>query len=77
MVITCFERTKPDCKIEIFYTTGRQKKKDSITVDGFCSHSDTVLEAKGCFHHFYPCQVVCPSLTEGHIQSGSEKREVD
>ena len=38
MVMTYFERTKPECEIESFFTAGRQKKIDCISVDGFCSH---------------------------------------
>ena len=30
-----FQQTRPDCKIERFYTTGRQKKNDLFSVDGF------------------------------------------
>ena len=35
MVMSYFQRTRPDCKIESFYTTGRQKKIDRFSVDGF------------------------------------------
>ena len=41
-VISCFQRTRPDCEIENFFTTGRQKKIDCFIVDGFCSHCNTV-----------------------------------
>ena len=51
-----FQRTRPDCKIESFYTTSRQKKIDRFSVDGFCSHCNTLFEAMGCFYHFCPCQ---------------------
>ena len=43
MVMSQFQRTRPDCKFESFYTTGRQKKNDRFTVDGFCSHCNTVF----------------------------------
>ena len=65
-----------DCKIESFYTTGRQKKIDRFSVDGFCSHCNTVFEAMGCFYHFCPCQELRSSLTEGDIKRGS-RRELD
>ena len=42
MVMTYFQRTRPDCKIESFYTTGRQKKIDRFSIDGF------FLNAKFC-----------------------------
>ena len=47
MVMSYFQRTRPDCKIESFCTTGRQKKTDRFSVDGFYSHCNTVFEAKG------------------------------
>ena len=77
MVMHYFQRTRPDCKIESFYTTGRQTKIDCFSVDGFCSHCNTVFEAKGCFYHFFPCQELRPSLTEEDIKRGSRKRELD
>ena len=43
MVMSYFQRTRPNCKIESFYTTGRQKKIDCFIVDGFCSHCNTIL----------------------------------
>ena len=47
MVMSYFQRTRPDCKKESFYTTSRQKKIDRYRVDGFCSHCNTVFEAMG------------------------------
>ena len=75
--MSCFQRTRPDCKNENFYTTGRQKKTDCFSVDGFCSHCNTVFEAMGCFYHFCPCQELRPSLTEEDIKRSSRKRELD
>ena len=77
MVTSCFQRTRPECEIESFFTTGRQKKIDCFSVDGFCSHCNTVFEAMGCFYHFCPCQELRPSITEEDIQRGSKKRELD
>ena len=77
MVMSYFQRTRPECKIESFFTTGRQKKIDCFSVDGFCSHCNTVFEAMGCFYHFCPCQELRPSLTEEEIQLGSKKRVLD
>ena len=76
MVMSFFQRTRPGCKIESFYTTGRQKKNDCFSVDGFCSHCNTVFEAIGCFYHFCPCQELRPSLTEEDIKRGSRRREL-
>ena len=77
MVRSYFQRTRPECKIESFFTTGRQKKIDCFSVDGFCFHCNTVFEAMGCFYHFCPCQELRLSLTEEDIQRGSKKRELD
>ena len=72
-----FHCTRPDCKIESFYTTSRQKKTGRFSVDGFCSHCNTVFEAIGCFNHFCPCQELRPSLTEEDIKRCSRRRELD
>ena len=77
MVMSYFQRTTPECKIESFFPTGRQKKIDCISVDGFCSHCNIVFEAMVCFYHFCLCQVLRPSRTEEDIQRGSKKRELD
>ena len=49
MVMSYFQRTRPECKIESFFTTGRQKNIDCFSVHGFCSHCNTVFEAMGFF----------------------------
>ena len=53
------------------------RRIDCFSVDGFCSHCNTVFEATGCFYHFRPCQELRPSLIEEDIQRGSKKRELD
>ena len=70
-VMSYFQRTRPDCKIESFYTTGRQKKIDRFSVDGFCSHCNTVFEAMGSFYHFCPCQELRTYHIEENIKLGS------
>ena len=77
MVMSHFQRTRPECKIETFFRSGRQKKIDCFSVDGFCSDCNTVFKAMGCFYHFCLCQELCPSSTEEEIQRGSQKREPD
>ena len=77
MVMSYFQRTRPECETESFFTTARQKKIDCFTVDGFCSHCNTVFEALGCFYHFCPCKELRLSPTEEDIQRGSKKRELD
>ena len=76
MVMYYFQRTRPVCKIESFYTTGRQRKVDRFSVDVFCSHCNTVFEAMGCFYHFCPCEVLRPCFTEEDIKRGSKKKEL-
>ena len=73
MFMSYFQRKRPDCKIESFYITGRQKKINRFSVDGFCSHCYTAFEAMGCFHHFCSCQKLRPSLTEEDNTRGSRK----
>ena len=77
MVMSYFQQTRPEREIESFFTPSRQKKNDCFSVDGFCSHYNTVFEAMGCFYHFCPCQELRPSLTEKDIQRGSKKRELN
>ena len=77
MIMFYFQRTRPECEIESFFTTGRQKKNACFSVDGFCSHCNTLFEAMGCFYNFCLCQELRPSLTEEDIQRGSQKRELD
>ena len=77
MVVSYFQRTRPDYKIESFYTTGRQNKIDCFSVDGFCSHCNTVFEAMCCFYYFCPCQEFHPSVSEDGFKSGSKKRALD
>ena len=77
MVMSYFGRTRPECARESSFTTGRQKKIDCFSVDGFCSHCNTVFEAMGCFYQFCPCQKLRPSLTEEDNQRGRKKRGLD
>ena len=77
MVMSYFQRTRPECEIESFFTTGRQNRYDCSSVDGFFSHCNTVFESMSCFYQFCPCQGLRPSLTKQDIQRGSKKRELD
>ena len=77
MVMSYFQRTRPECENESFFTIDRQKKIDCFGVDGFCSDCSTVFEEMGCFYHFCPYQELRPSLTAEDIQRGSKKRELD
>ena len=77
MVLSYFQRTRPDCKIESFYTTGRQKKNWSLQCWCVLSSCKTVFEAMVCFYSFCPCQEHRPSLTEENNKRGGRKRELD
>ena len=77
MVMSYFQRQRPDSKNESFYTTGAQKMIDCFKVDGFCAHCKTVFEAMRCFYHYCPCQEARLSLTEEDIECGNKKREMD
>ena len=64
-------------KLKASLQQAHRKKIDCFSVDGFCSHCNTVFEAMGCFYHFCPCRELRSSLTEEDIQRGSKKRELD
>ena len=66
MVMSYYQRIRPDCKIVSFYTTGTQKKIDCFSVDGFCEHCNTVFEAMGCYYHHCSCY-------RGRDSEGNEK----
>ena len=69
-VLSYFQQSRPDCKIESNVTTDRQKKIDCFSVDGICNHCNTNFEAIGCYFHYRPCQEARPSLTETDIERG-------
>ena len=77
MVLSYFQQSRPDWKIESNVTTGRQKKLDCFNVDGICYNCKTVFEAKGCYYRNCPCQEPCPSLTETDFERGVKKRQQD
>ena len=77
MVMSFYQESRPECKIESFFTSGKQKKIDCFNVDGYCDHCKTVFEAMGCYYHFCSCQETRPSLTEQDIERGNKKREMD
>ena len=77
MVMSYFQRTRPECEIESFSSTSRQKKIDCFSVGGFCSHCNTQFEAMGYFYRFYPRQKNGPSFTEEDDQCSTKKRELD
>ena len=77
MVMSFYQATRSECTIESFYTTEKQKKNDSFTVDGFCGHCQAIFEALGCYYHFCPCRETQPNLSEDEFEFGIRKRESD
>ena len=77
MVMSYFQATRPECKIESYFTTEKQKKIDCFSVDGYCNHCKSVFEAMGCYFHFCPCQEARPRLTDDNIKQETKKREMD
>ena len=75
MVMSFYQESRPECKIESFFTSGKQKNIDCFNVDGYCDHCKTVFEAMGCYYHFCSSQEACPSLTDQDIERGNKKRE--
>ena len=51
IVMSYFQATKLECKIEVYYITGTQKNIDCFSVDGYCNHCKTVFEAMGCYFY--------------------------
>ena len=60
MVMSYFQQSQPQCKIDGNVTIGRQKKIDCFSVDGICYHCNTVFEVMGCYFHYCPCQEARP-----------------
>ena len=77
MVLSYFQESRPECKIESNVTTARQKKIDCFSVDGICYQSNTVFETMRCYYHFCPCQEARLSLTDCDIGRGVKKRQQD
>ena len=48
MVMSFYQETRPKCKIETFFLSGKQKKNDCFNVDVYCDHCKTMFEAMGC-----------------------------
>ena len=44
LVLSYFQKTRPECRIESNVTTGRQKQIDCFSVDGTCNHCSTVFK---------------------------------
>ena len=68
MVMSFYQELRPECKIQSFYPTGKQKKIDCFHVDGYCDYCKTVFEAMGCYYLFCSCQETRQSLSEQDIE---------
>ena len=77
MVLSYFQQSRPDCKIESNLFNGRQKKYDCFSVDGIRYDCNTVFEAMGCYYHYCPCKEARPSLTGTDIERVVKKRKQD
>ena len=73
MVLSYFQQSRPDCKIESNVTTGRQTKIDCFSVDVIFYHCNTVFEAMGSYFHYFRCQEACPSLTDDEVMRGIKR----
>ena len=60
MVMTYFKRTRPECKIESFFTTARQKKIDCFSVDGFLLIATLCLKPWAAYNTFVPVKSFLP-----------------
>ena len=72
IVLSYFQRSQPDCKIENNVTAGGQKKIDCFSVDGICYHCNTVFEAMGCYYHYCSCQETRPSIRHRYWKGSEE-----
>ena len=77
MVMSYFQRVKPQCKVQSFYSTGTQKKIDACSFDGFFGHCNTVFGVMGCYYQYCPCREARDSLTEEEVRRGIRKTELD
>ena len=64
MVLSCFQRLRPDGSFASNVTTGRQKETDCFGVHGVCNHCNTFFGAMSCHHHYCPCQEAQTSLID-------------
>ena len=69
-----FDIVRPQCRVENFYATGKQKSAYSF--DCFCEHLYTVVETMGSYDIFCLCQEAWTSPTAKETQRGIEKREL-
>ena len=76
-VMSYFQRVRPQCKVESFYTTGKQKKLDAYSIHGLCGHCSAVFEAMECYYQYCLRQEARSTLTEQVFWRDIRKRELD
>ena len=59
MVMSHFQRTRPECETESFFTTGRQKKLTASVLMALVLTA-TLFETMGCFYQFCPVKSCVP-----------------
>ena len=80
MVLSSFQRTRPDCKIKSLYTSVQQADREKLTASVlmvFLLIATMRLKPCTAFITFFPCQEFRSSLTEDSIQRGSRKRKLN
>ena len=77
VVMSYFQRKRPDCRIENVYTAGTQKKIDCSNAGGFCGLGNTLFEAMGCFFLRSFCEEARSALFREDFQIGIRKREIN
>ena len=70
--ISWYQHTHPECSVIATTTVGYQKKVGPYSVDGFCAHCNTVLEANGCYYH---CHEKCRKFETDEEQAQALKRQ--
>ena len=76
VVVSHFQRTRPQCEFGSFFTTGRQKKIDCLVLMCFILIATLCLKSWVAFTTSFSVKKYVP-LTEDDIQRGSKKRELD
>ena len=76
MVMSYYQETKSECRIESFHIWKSKKKIDCFNVDWYCDHCKTVFEALGCYYLFYLHRRLVPHLAR-KILIEEKMREMD
>ena len=77
MILSYFQRVRPECAIESFYTTEIQKKWIDAVLKVFARIQ---IQCLGCFspyHQFYFCIEAQPPLTKEDTTERGKKEKLD